>query len=234
MTGLFAYFCSIVMKAAFLILSAINQVPATASAALTQLQQCVFSLNRDYEACPIAVIEYAEEALNPQQKQALLEHTDLLAEFKANQVLQDLKASGVDAQAYQALLKIVALNWFLQNAQGAGLFNEVDYVVVIEDGVALDKSLIHLLNQSAAVKNKFFFKKAVSSASPNEKAKSLMHYPTEQWAYAAELTEGVIDDLIEALENAYHLLQANDNRSATDLGQELFKAVDLSKVHFLI
>lgn len=222
------------MKAAFLILSAINQTPATASEALAQLQQCLLTLNRDYELCPNTVIEYSEEALNPQQKEALLEHSDLLAEFKTNQVLQDLKASGVNATAYQALLKIVALNWFLQNAQGAGLFNDLDYVVVIENGAELDKSLIHLLNQAEAVNNKFFFKKAVSLAATNEKGKSSLHYPTEQWAYSAALTDGLIDDLIEASENAYQLLQETDAQSTTDLGSELFKSVDLAKVHFLI
>lgn len=229
------------MKAAFLILSAINQNATKAENALAQLQQCLLTLNRDYELSPNAVIEYSDEPLNERQKQAVLDHSDLLAEFRPNELLNNLKNErltedgSINKTSYQELLKIIAFNWFLQNAHGAGLFKDLDYVVVIEGGVELDKSLIHLLNHSEAIKNKFFFKKAVSNPIQNEKGRTLMYYPTEQWAYSTELTDELINNVIEASENAYKLLEKTPvNQSHTDLGHELFKAVDLAKVHFLV
>lgn len=229
------------MKAAFLILSAINQNTAQANHALTQLQHCLSILNRDYELSPNAVIEYSEKTLSEEQKQALLEQADLLAEFRPNELLNNLKnereaaGSPIASTSYQALLKIIALNWFLQNAHGAGLFKDLDYVVVIESGTELDKSLIHLLNHSETIRRKFFFKKAVSSPLQTEKGRTVMYYPSDQWAFSAELSDELIDNVIEASENAYKLLQDNaEDTSPTDLGHELFKAVDLAKVHFLV
>ncbi|MDO5666397.1 MAG: hypothetical protein Q4G44_01085 [Alcaligenaceae bacterium] len=229
------------MKAAFLILSAINQNSTQADQALAQLQHSLITLTRDYELSPNAVIEYSDEPLSEVQKQAVLEHSDLLAEFRPNDLLINLKnkplteGNTINPASYQELLKIIALNWFLQNAHGANLFNDLDYVVVIEAGAELDKSLIHLLNQSETLKNKFFFKKAVTSQVQSEKGRTSMYYPTEQWAYSAELTDELINNIIEASENTYKQLEdTSDNKPHTDLGHELFKAVDLAKVHFLI
>ena len=229
------------MKAAFLILSALNQHTASASDALAKLQQRLITLNRDFEHSPNALIEYSEIALSDEQKQQLLPHADLLAEFRPNDLLIKLKAglqaagSPINSASYHELLKIIALNWFLQNAHGANLFKDIDYVVILESGAEIGQDLVNLLNKPEALKNKFFFKKALISSIQNEKSRTLMYYPTDTWAYSAELTDELIDNIIDASENAYKQLEkATDYDSSTDLGHELFKAIDLSKIHFLI
>lgn len=229
------------MKAAFLILSALNQHVAGAADALTQLQQRLITLNRDFEQSPNALIEYGETALSDEQKQQLLPHADLLAEFRPNDLLIKLKTgpqaenSPISSDSYHELLKIIALNWFLQNAHQSGLFKDIDYVVIIESGAEIGQDLINLLNEPEVLKNKFFFKKALISPTQNEKGRTLMYYPTNTWAYSVELTDKLIDYVIDASENAYKQLEnANGNGSSTDLGHELFKAIDLSKIHFLM
>ncbi|NLB31470.1 MAG: hypothetical protein GX822_07415 [Alcaligenaceae bacterium] len=229
------------MKAAFLILSALNQHAASVSDALAQLQQRLITLNRDFEHSPNALIEYSDIALSDEQKQQLLPHADLLAEFRPNNQLIKLKAglqsagSPVSSTSYHELLKIIALNWFLQNAHGTNLFKDIDYVVILESGAEIGQDLVNLLNKSEALKNKFFFKKALTSSIQNKKGRTLMYYPTDTWAYSAELTDELIDNIIDASENAYKRLEkVTDHDSSTDLGHELFKAIDLSKIHFLI
>ena len=229
------------MKAAFLILSAINQNPADASYALAQLQQQLIALNRDFAQSPNALIEYGETALSDEQKQQLLPHSDLLAEFRPSELLVKLKAgpqagnAPIESASYHELLKIIALNWFLQNAHGAGLFKEIDYVIIIESGAEIEQKFIDLLNKPDAIKNKFFFKKALANATQNEKGRTLMYYPTNTWAYSADLTDELIDNIIDASENAYKSLEEGSaNNLPSDLGHELFKAVDLSKIHFLM
>lgn len=229
------------MKAAFLILSALNQHVAGAADALAQLQQRLITLNHDFEQSPNALIEYGETALSDEQKQQLLPHADLLAEFRPNDLLIKLKTgpqaenSPISSDSYHELLKIIALNWFLQNAHQSGLFKDIDYVVIIESGAEIGQDLINLLNEPEVLKNKFFFKKALISPTQNEKGRTLMYYPTNTWAYSVELTDKLIDYVIDASENAYKQLEnANGNGSSTDLGHELFKAIDLSKIHFLM
>ena len=229
------------MKAAFLILSAINQNSVDAASALTQLQQHLLTLERQFEHSPNAVIEYSEKPLGAEQKQLLLQQSDLLAEFRPNELLSNLKnerlamGNPIDPLTYQKLLKIIALNWFLQNAHGADLFKDIDYVFIIESEATLELDFINFLAKSDIIKNKLFFKKAITSQAQNEKGRTLMHYPTNCWAYSAELTNELIDNIIEASENAYKLLEKpSEDNTHTDLGHELFKVVDLSKVHFVV
>lgn len=229
------------MKAAFLILSTVNQQPAEASNALAQLQQRLITLSNDFKQSPNALIEYSETALSDVQKQQLLPHTDLLAEFRPNELLLKLKAGLESANnlealsSYNELLKIIALNWFLQKAHGANLFKEIDCVVIIESGAELTQDMIGLLNKPEIIKNKFFFRKAQKSTTKNEQSRTIMYYPTDTWAYSAELTNELIDNIIDASENAYEQLEnAADDNPTISLGHELFKAIDLAKIHFLI
>jgi hypothetical protein len=229
------------MKAAFLILSAVNQQPAEASDALAQLQQRLITLNGHFEQSPNALIEYSETALSDGQKQQILPHADLLAEFRPNELLLKLKAglkttNNPEAlSSFNELLKIIALNWFLQNAHSANLFKEIDCVVIIEPSAELAQDMIDLLNKPEAIKDKFFFKKAQRKPAQNEKSRTVIYYPTDIWAYSAELTDELIDNLVDASENTYKQLEnATDDSATINLGHELFKAIDLSKIHFLI
>lgn len=229
------------MKAAFLILSTINSNPSNAANALAQLEQCLTTLSESYELSPNAVIEYSDPGLNEAQKQSLLQHADLLAEFRPNELITKLKEqrlaedNPIAPESYQELLKIVALNWFLQNAQSSGLFKDMDYIVLLDSHTELENGIVNLLNQDELIKNKFFFKKALSSQIPGKKALAAMYYPTEQWAYSADLTDELIDHVIEASENAYKLLESgSDDKTYTCLGHELFDVVDLARVHFLV
>ena len=229
------------MKAAFLILSAVNQQPAKASDTLAQLKQLLITLGHNFEQSPNALIEYSETALSDGQKQQILPHADLLAEFHPNELLLKLKA-GLDAASnpdaiasYNELLKIVALNWFLQNAHGANLFKEIDCVVIIESGADFAQDITDLLNKPEASKNKFFFRKAQKFPTDHAKGRTMMYYPTDTWAYSAELTNELIDNIIDASENAYKQLESiADEAPTVSLGHELFKAIDLAKIHFLI
>ncbi|NLP32437.1 MAG: hypothetical protein GX353_04715, partial [Oligella ureolytica] len=68
-----------------------------------------------------------------------------------------------------------------------------------------------------------------------DKSHALMHYPTDLWAYSAGLTDELIDNIIDASENAYNqLADINTDNGPVGLGYELFKTINLSKVHFLI
>lgn len=229
------------MKAAFLILSAVNQHPTDTTNTLAQLQHQLKTLSHRFEQSPNALIEYSETALSEEQKQQLLPHTDLLAEFRPNDLLIKLKAerqatnNPIDSTSYHELLKIVALNWFLQNAHGSGLFKDINYVVVIESGANMNLDFIEFLNKPDIVEGKFFFKKALPNPAQSDKSHALMHYPTDLWAYSAGLTDELIDNIIDASENAYNqLADINTDNGPVGLGYELFKTINLSKVHFLI
>ncbi len=228
------------MKAAFLILSAINQQSVETTDPLAQLQQRLITLNSQFEQSPNALIEYSETALSDEQKQQILPHADLLAEFRPNELLLKLKNKLKTTNhpnalsSYNELLKIIALNWFLQNAHGANLFKEIDCVVIIDSSAELDQDMIDLLNKPEAIKDKFFFKKARNRPIQNEKSQSIICYPTDTWAYSTELTDELINSLVDASENSYKQLKSTTNATTVNLGHELFKTIDLAKIHFLI
>lgn len=228
------------MKAAFLILSAINKNTANSSNAQAQLEQLLLTLNNQFSESPNALIEYSETPLNEEQKKQLLPHADLLAEFRSKDLLTELKSTTIttletsESAPYYELLKIVAFNWFLQNAHNGGLFKEIDYVVVIEADATNADDFLNLFTKIENIKNKFFFKKALNSNKQNDKSRNLMHYPTSTWAYSVSLTDELIDNIVNASENAYKAFEASDSKHSTNLGHELFNALDLSKVHFLI
>lgn len=220
------------MKAAFLILSAINQ-QATTDTSIQQLQERLSYLSERFHDAPNAVIEYSEESLSEQQKERILPVADLLAEFRPNELLRQLKSkllaeNSYDAQQYQDLLQTIALNWFLQNAHGNQLFDDIDCVVVMDADTELDENFLRLATEENNNTPRFFFKKA-------QLQQAQMAYPTDTWAFKPELTDELIDYVIDASEVAYQRLNdASDSNAPYSLGQALFKAIDTAKIHFLV
>lgn len=215
------------MSTVFIIPCAINN-STDSELALNQALHTLESVRELAPKATTAIVEHSLKALEPEQKNSLLEAVSLLAEYQQNPRLLEIKNQHGLAKA-NAVGLIAALAWFFGLCQRDNLFQQTKHIVILQAGATLDADTLN--NIESNENGKFIFAPPENSLSQDQASNSFgMRFNTAIWSFPNEQLDKLMQALWQSLEHAFERIQ---NEAYTDLGLALYKYLDSSEIFYI-
>ncbi len=215
------------MSTVFIIPCAINNSTDSELA----LKQALHTLESVRELAPkatTALVEHSLKALEPEQKNSLLEAVALLAEYQQNPRLLEIEKEHGIVKANAAGL-IAALAWFFGLCQRDNLFQQTKHIVILQAGTTLDANTLN--NIESNDNGKFIFAPPENTLSQDQPSSSIgMRFNTALWSFPSEQLDNLMQALWQSVEYAFERIQ---NDAYTDLGLALYKHLDSKEIFYI-